>query len=81
MLEDQSSGSLGAVWENKCFVGAGSKSKKDWLFPPLAWAVAFLVFRVCGKAGNGMSHATGVLELWSRIKWDGGLRKGAGFVC
>ena len=63
MLEDQSSGSLGAVWENKRFVGAGSESKKDWLSLPLAQAAAFPVFGVCGKAGNGMSRATGVVEL------------------
>lgn len=61
MLEDQSSGSLGLVWENKCFVGAGSDSKQDWLsLHSLGqWLSRCLA---CGKAGNGMSCAKEVEE-------------------
>lgn len=85
MLEDQSLGSLEAVWENKLFMGAGSESKKDWLSLSLS------------LLGQWLSWCSGVWESWKwdepcyggggavgerrRIKWKGGLKESAGFGC
>lgn len=66
MLEDQSSGSLGDVWEknpNPAVSQEQGPSPERLSLAPLSWPVAVPVFGVWEKAGSEMNCTLRVVEL------------------